>query len=104
VSEAVYRPERHGLAAKDLPRFAERLVGGDEHGAALVARANQFEQNDRFRLVIGDVGEIVEDRQMIFVELGDYRLEGEIAARDLKFLREVGGSGEQDAPALFDQG
>ncbi len=41
---------------------------------------------------------------MIFVELGDRGFEAEIAARDLKFLHEVGGSGEQHAPALFDQG
>src|SRR5208283_5955041 len=30
--------------------------------------------------------------------------EGEIAACDLKLLHKVGGPGEQNAPALFDQG
>jgi hypothetical protein len=103
VNEAVYGRERHGLAGKDLTPFAEGLVGGDEHGSALVACADQFEQNARFRLILGDIGEIVEDQKVIFVEFGDRGFEGEIAASDLKFLDEVGGSGEEDAPALFDQ-
>ena len=47
---------------------------------------------------------LVEDQQVIFVELGDRGFEAEIAARDLKFLHEIGGSGEQHAPALFHQG
>ena len=34
---------------------------------------------------------------MIFVEFGDRGFEGEIAARDLELLHEVGGSGEQHA-------
>jgi len=54
--------------------------------------------------MLGDIGKIVEDEQMIFVEFGDCCFEHEIAARDLEFLYEVGGSGEQHAPALFDQG
>ena len=41
---------------------------------------------------------------MIFVEFGDCGFEGEIAARDLKFLDEIGGSGEEDASTLLDQG
>src|SRR5271166_6622175 len=41
---------------------------------------------------------------MIFVEFGDRGFEGEIAACDLKLLHKVGGPGEQNAPALFDQG
>ena len=63
--------ERHGLIGEDFSPFAERLVGGDEHGSALVSRADQFEQNARLRLVLGDIGEIVKDQQMIFVEFGD---------------------------------
>ncbi len=30
-------------------------------------------------------------------------LESQFTARDLEFLHEVGGSGEQDAPAVFNQ-
>ena len=41
------------------------------------------------RLVLGDIGEIVEDQQTTFVEFGDCGFQGEIAARDLKFLDEI---------------
>src|ERR1700678_4570124 len=92
------------MSGEDLAPFAERLVGGDQQRSALVARADQFEQDARLRLVLGEIGEIVEDQQVIFVELGDRGFEDEIAARELKLLDEVGGSGEQHAPALFDQG
>ncbi len=89
MHETVDCRERHGLVGEDFAPFAEGLVGGDEHGPALVSGADQFEQNARFRLILGDIGEIVEDQQMIFVEFGDRGLEEEIAARDLKFLHEV---------------
>ena len=104
MDEAVDGGERHGGVGEDLAPFAERLVGGDQQGPALVARADQLEQHAGLRLVLGDIGEIIEDQQVIFVELGDRGFEGEIAAGELKLLHEVGGAGEQDAPALFDQG
>ena len=94
VHDAIDGGERHGLIGEDFSPFAEGLICGDEQGSALVSRADQFEQNARLRLVLGDIGEIVEDQQMIFVEFGDCGFEGEIAARDLKFLDEIGGSGE----------
>jgi hypothetical protein len=37
MDEAIDRGERHCGIGKDLAPFAERLVGGDEHGPALVA-------------------------------------------------------------------
>ena len=37
MDEAIDRGERHCGIGKDLALFAERLVGGDEHGPALVA-------------------------------------------------------------------
>ena len=104
MNEAVDRGEGHGGVGEDLAPFAERLVGGYQQGSTLVARADQFEQNAGLGLVLGDIGQVVENQQVIFVEFGDRRFEGKIAARDLKFLHEVGGPGEQDAPALFDQG
>ena len=61
----------------------------------LVSGADEFEQDAGFGLILGDVGEVVEDEQMIFVELGDGTFEGELAARELKFLHEFRGSGEE---------
>lgn len=39
---------RDRVIGEDLAPFAERLVGGDEGGAALVAGADEFEQDGRF--------------------------------------------------------
>ena len=104
MNEAVDRGKGHGGVGEDLAPFAEGLVGGDQQRSTLIACTYQLEQDAGLGLVLGDIGQVVEDQQMIFVELGDRGFEAEIAARDLKFLHEVGGSGEQHAPALFNQG
>ena len=44
VDEAIYGGESHGLVWKNSAPFAERLIYRDQQGAALVARADQFEQ------------------------------------------------------------
>ncbi len=36
-----------------------------------VTASDQFEQDRCFGLVLGYIGEVVEDQQVIFVELGD---------------------------------
>ena len=66
--------------------------------------SNQFKQDACFRLVLGNVGEVIEDQQMILVQLGEGGLQSEIAPGDLELLDQVGGSGEQDAPAILHQG
>ena len=68
MDEAVDCGERHGRIRKDLAPFAERLIGGDEHGPALVAGANQLEQHAGLGLILGDVSEVVEDQQVEAVE------------------------------------
>ncbi len=104
VDEAVDGGECHGGIWEDLSPLAEGLVGGDHQGAALVACADEFEENRGFGLILGDVSEVVEDQQVEFVELGDGGLEGEFATCDLELLDEVGGAGEQHAPAILDEG
>jgi hypothetical protein len=103
VDEAIDDGERHRLVGEDLAPFAERLVGGDEQGSPLVPGTDEFEEHAGFRLILGDVGEVVEDQQVVFVELGDGRFESELASGDLQSLDETGGTGEQDAPAVFDE-
>ena len=103
MDEPVDGGEGHGLIGKDFSPFAERLICGDEQRASFVACADEFEEDAGFRLILGDMGKIVEDEQMIFVELVDRRFEGEVAPRDLRFLHEVGGAGEVHAPAVFDE-
>lgn len=55
----------------------------------LVAGADEFEQDRGFDLILGDVGGILEDQQVIFVELGDGGLKRQIAPGELKLLYEV---------------
>ena len=104
VDEAVDGGEGHGGIREDLAPFAEGLVGGDQQGSPLVSGTDEFEQDAGFGLVLGDIGEVVEDQQVVLVELGDGGFEGEFAAGDLQPLDEVGGSREEDAPAVFDEG
>ena len=75
VNETVDGGERHGLIWEYLAPFAERLVGGDQQGVALVAAADQLEQHAGFGLILADVGDVVEDEQVILVELGDRAFE-----------------------------
>lgn len=46
---------------------------------------------------------LVEDQQIELVELGDGGFELELTTRDLKLLNEIGGSGEQNTPAVLDE-
>jgi hypothetical protein len=68
VDEPVDRGERHRGIGEDPVPFAEGLVGGDQDGAALVAGADQLEEPAGLGLVLGDVGEVVEDQQVVLVE------------------------------------
>lgn len=104
VNEAVDSGQGHGLVGKDLVPFSESLIGGDHDGAMLVAPADQLEEHGGLGLILGDVGDIIEDEQMIAVEFGDGGFEGEVLPGDLQALDEVCGSGEQHAEAGFDEG
>ena len=67
------------------------------------ARGNQFEEDAGLSLILCDIGDIVEDEQVVAVELGDRGLERQFAPRGLQSLDEVGGADEQDAPAVLDE-
>ena len=62
VDEAVDRRQCHRLVGKDLAPLAEGLVGGNQQRAALVAGADQFEQDAGLGLILADIGEVVEDQ------------------------------------------
>jgi hypothetical protein len=59
-----------GLGTKYFSPFAERLVGHDQRRTALVAHADELEQHAGLGLGLADVGDVIEDRQMLLVELG----------------------------------
>ena len=71
MHEPVDCSERHCRVREDAVPLTEGLVGGDEQGSAFVSGADQFEEDGGFRLIARDVGEVVEDEQMVLVELGD---------------------------------
>jgi hypothetical protein len=91
------------LVWKDFPPLAEGLICRDEQRAPFVAGADQLEEDAGFGLILGDIGDVVEDEEVIFVELVDRGLESEVASRDLQLLDEVRRSGEENAPAVFDE-
>jgi len=63
-----------------------------------------FTEHTGFGQVFGDVGEVIEDQEVVLVDLGDGGFESQFAAGDLKPLDEIGGPSEQDAPAVFEEG
>src|SRR6267378_4490995 len=103
MDEAVDDSHGHCLIREDLAPFAKGLIGGDQQRSPLVAGADEFEEHAGFGLVLGDVGKVIEDQQVVFVELGNGGFESELAAGNLQSLDEIGGAGEQNAPAVFDQ-
>ena len=68
MDEAVDGHQRHRGVGEDLVPFSERLICRDEHGSALVSGADQLEEHAGLGLILGDVGEILEDQEMESVE------------------------------------
>ena len=61
VHEPVDGRQRHGFVGEDLAPFTERLVGRDQQGSAFIAGSDQLKQHTGLCLILGDVGDIVED-------------------------------------------
>ena len=61
MNEAVNDRDRHCLVREDFAPFAKRLVGSDEDGSPLITGADEFEKHAGFGLVLGDVGDVIED-------------------------------------------
>ena len=104
MNEPVDGGQRHGRIGEYRIPFSEGLVCRDQHGSALISRADEFEQDARFSLILGDVGNVVEDQQVEFIQLRDGAFEDEIAPGLLQLLNQVGGSGEEHAVAFLDEG
>jgi hypothetical protein len=92
--------ECHGLVWKDAPPCAKGLVCRDQQGTLFVSCGDQFEQYAGFGLILGDIGDIVKDEQIVAVELCDGAFKGELASGQLQALHEIGGAG---AVLLLDQ-
>src|ERR1700691_1954009 len=101
MDEAIDGGECHGVVGEHLSPFAEWLIGGDQQRAPFLAPADEFEQHAGFGLILADIGDVIEDEQVIFVELGDGVFEIELTTRDLQALDEIAGAHEEHAPAGF---
>ena len=75
----------------------------DEQGSPFIAGGDELEEHTGLGLVFADVGEVIQDQQVIFVELGNSGFEREVAAGNLQPLDEIGGAGEQNAPAVLNK-
>ena len=64
MDEPIDGGERHGLIGEDFPPFSKGLICGDEQRAPFVAGADQLEKHAGFGLILGDIGEVVEDEEM----------------------------------------
>jgi hypothetical protein len=98
VHQPVDGGECHGRVGEDAVPIAEGLICRDCDGTSFISGTDQFKQDAGFGLVLGDVGEVIENDQLVFVEAGDGCLESEFAARDLQLLDQIGGAGEEHAP------
>ena len=87
MDKAIDGRKRHSLVWEDLAPFAEWLIGCDHHGPPLVTRGDQLEQDARLGLILGDIGDVVEDKQIVAVELGDRAFEGQFATSNLEPLQ-----------------
>src|SRR6478609_5100176 len=103
MNKSVDRSEGHGWVRKDPVPFSKGLIGGDHDGTPLISCGDEFEQHAGFGLVLGDVGQIVEDEQIELVELCDGGFELELTPCDLQLLNEVGRAREQHSPTVLDQ-
>ena len=95
--------QSHGGIREDRVPFREWLVGGDQDGSALVSRAYELEQDAGLGLIFGHISDVVEDKQLEFVQLGDGAFEEEIAARLLQSLNQVRCAGVEHSIAFFDK-
>jgi hypothetical protein len=60
MNEAVCGGESHSVVLEDLPPVARPLIGGDEEGPLMSSKST-----------LVSAGDVIENHQMIFVELGD---------------------------------
>ena len=58
----------HHVVGEDAIPGAERLVGGDDHAAGLVAMGDEFEEHGSLGFAALDIADVVDDQQPILVQ------------------------------------
>lgn len=104
VDKPVHGGSRHGGIRKDVIPGGKRLICGDGDAVSFVSMGDELEQDAGLGFVLADIGEVVEDDELVLVELVEGAGERQLAAGGLKPLDHVGGSGEQDTSSGIDDG
>ncbi len=94
---------RHGPVGEDLVPVSEGLICGDANRTVLIPGADELEQHRRLGLILADVCKVVQNKEIEAIQPVDGGLQRQLAACDLQPLHEVGGTREQDLPAVLQQ-
>ena len=103
VDQAVDGGHGHARIGEHVVPAGERLVGGDEDAAPLVALGDQFEQHAGLGLVLSDIREVVQNEQVVAVELGQCLRQLQALAGGLQALHQLAGAHVQHPVAGVDQ-
>jgi len=69
VDQSVDSGQGHGRIWEDPTPFTKGLICRDQHGPPFVSSTYEFEQYSGLSLILGDVSQVVEDEQMVFLVL-----------------------------------
>jgi len=86
MNQAVDSRQGHGRIRNDPVPLSKWLVGRDHEGALLVSRRDVLEEHACFRLILGDISQIVEDQQAELVQFCDGGLELQVPPCNLQLL------------------
>jgi hypothetical protein len=104
MNEPVDGRDGHRFVGKEAIPSAKWAICGNHDGSLLVSGRDKLEEYAGFGLVFVDIGYVVEDDEIVLVEFVDGAFKSEIAPCALEFLDEIGGPGEENPEAVFDQG
>ena len=102
--EAVEQRGRHPLVAEDLVPAGELQVGRHQHAPAVVALAEELEEELRPLGVEGQVAEFVNNNKIEGAELLEEFVEAILVLGDDELVGQRGGRAEGDAVALLAAG
>lgn len=98
MGEAIKKSGDAGGIGKDLIPFLEGAIGGDDDGTAFIATIDDFVQEVGGVVIIGKIGEFVDDEQL-WAYIGLKPSAPERRGIALEMLNDIGSGAEQDGMA-----
>src|SRR6516162_1864101 len=71
MDQTVDGGDQHCLVGENFMPVGKSLIGADQKRAAFVAGADQFEQNAGLGMILVNIGEVVQYKKIVLVELAD---------------------------------